>query len=48
MRGAHRRLHVLAWAVVVAAVAFGVAAAIGARPVDPLTELPAAVAAESP
>lgn len=48
MRAAHRRLHVVMWALVAAATAWAIVLAIGARPVDPQTELPEDIAGETP
>ncbi len=48
MRAAHRKLHVVIWALVVAATAWTIALAIAARPVDPQTDLPEDIAGEAP
>ncbi|MEQ1930182.1 MAG: hypothetical protein ABL957_06560 [Parvularculaceae bacterium] len=48
MRRAHRRTHVIFWSIILPATLWALALALGARPIDPRSELPAAIAGEAP
>ena len=48
MRRAHRRSHLVFWVLVAAATLTALAIALEARPDHPLTELPGAIAEDSP
>jgi hypothetical protein len=48
MRRAHRRAHLVLWCVIASALLAGLLLALAARPGDPTTVIPEAIAGEAP